>query len=216
MDFEAARIKMVDNQIRTTDVTDLRILQAFLAVPREEFVPGARRSLAYIDGDLPIGPGRYVMEASPFAKILQLAQIDAADVVLDVGCGTGYSAAVISHLAKSVVAVESDAALAALAVETLGRLGHASCTVVEAPLTAGAPQSGPYDVILFEGAVDTLPTAILGQLAEGGRLVAVEGIGNAAAAMLYLKEDGVVSGRFAFNCSVRPLPGFARAAEFTF
>ena len=216
MDFEAARIKMVDNQIRTTDVTDLGILQAFLSVPREEFVAGARQSLAYIDGDLPIGGGRFVMEASPFAKLLQLVQIDGDDRVLDIGCGTGYSAAVISHLAGSVVAVESDAALAATAKATLARLGHDSCRVVEGPLGAGAPDGAPYDVILFEGSVDVIPEAVFAQLAEGGRLVVVEGLGNAAAAMLYLKEEGVVSGRFAFNCSIRPLPGFERTAKFTF
>ena len=216
MDFEAARIKMVDNQIRTTDVTDLRILQAFLSVPREAFVTGPRQSLAYIDGDLPIGPGRFVMEASPFAKLLQLVQIDGDDRVLDIGCGTGYSAAIISHLAASVVAVESDTDLASAATATLARLGHDSCRVVEAPLANGAADGAPYDVILFEGAVDVIPDAIFAQLAEGGRLVAVEGLGNAAAAMLYLKEEGVVSGRFAFNCSIRPLPGFERTAKFTF
>lgn len=216
MDFEAARIKMVDNQIRTTDVTDLRILQAFLTVPREEFVEGPRQSLAYIDGDLPIGAGRFVMEASPFAKLLQLVQIDSADRVLDIGCGTGYSSAVISYLAGSVVAVESDAELASIARGALARFARSTCQVVEAPLVQGAPASGPYDVIIFEGAVDVIPDAIFEQLADGGRLIAVEGTGNAAAAKLYMKEEGIVSGRFAFNCSVRPLPGFQRSAEFTF
>jgi protein-L-isoaspartate(D-aspartate) O-methyltransferase len=123
---------------------------------------------------------------------------------------------VISHLAGRVVALESDSGLAAAARGTLARFALSSCEVVEAPLGQGAPASGPYDVIIFEGAVDVIPDAIFDQLAEGGRLIAVEGTGNAAAAKLYLKEEGTVSGRFAFNCSIRPLPGFERSAKFTF
>ncbi len=217
MDFETARTKMVDNQIRTTDVTRHDILRAFLQVPREEFVPASRKPLAYIDEDLPIGNGRYVMEASPFAKLLQLAAVTPDDVVLDVGCGSGYSSAVLSHLAGSVVALEEDADLAALASDNLARLDYVTCVVVEGKLEEGYPSEAPYDVIFFEGAVGRLPATFFEQLREGGRLVVVEGVGNAASAKLYFKdENGIVSDRFGFNCSVKPLPGFDKAREFVF
>jgi len=217
MDFETARTKMVDNQIRTTDVTRHDILRAFLQVPREEFVPASRKPLAYIDEDLPIGNGRYIMEASPFAKLLQLAAVTADDVVLDVGCGSGYSSAILSHLAGSVVALEEDAELAAAAGDNLARLDYVTCVVVEGKLEEGYPSEAPYDVIFFEGAVERLPDTFFEQLRDGGRLVVVEGVGNAAAAKLYFKdENGIVSDRFGFNCSVKPLPGFDKAREFAF
>ncbi|WP_206454259.1 protein-L-isoaspartate O-methyltransferase family protein [Aurantimonas marina] len=218
MDFETARTKMVDNQIRTTDVTRHDILRAFLQVPREEFVPASsRKPLAYIDEDLPLGHGRYLMEASPFAKLLQLAAVTPEDVVLDVGCGTGYSSAVLSHLAGSVVALEEDVELAAFASENLMRLDYVTCVVVEGKLEDGYPSEAPYDVIVFEGAVGCLPDTFLEQLREGGRLVVVEGVGNAASAKLYFKdENGIVSDRFGFNCSVKPLPGFEKRREFVF
>lgn len=217
MDFETARTKMVDNQIRTTDVTRHDILRAFLQVPREEFVPASRKPLAYIDEDLPIGNGRYIMEASPFAKLLQLAAVTPDDVVLDVGCGSGYSSAILSHLAGSVVALEENAELAAAAGDNLARLDYVTCVVVEGKLEEGYPSEAPYDVIFFEGAVERLPDTFFEQLREGGRLVVVEGVGNAAAAKLYFKdENGIVSDRFGFNCSVKPLPEFVEAAGFVF
>lgn len=217
MDFDAARTKMVDNQIRTTDVTDRDILRAFLTVPREAFVPASRQALAYIDEDIPLGDGRFLMEPSPFAKLLQLASVHPSDVVLDVGCGTGYSAAILSHLAGSVVALESDEALAKAAADNLARLGAASCSVVSGALTEGCPDRAPFDLIVFEGAVESLPATFFEQLRGGGKLVVVEGSGNAAMAKLYKKEeDGVISDRFGFNCSVKPLPGFEKVRPFVF
>jgi protein-L-isoaspartate(D-aspartate) O-methyltransferase len=215
-DFSERRVKMVDGQVRTTDVTNTAILEAMLSIPREAFVDEKRRPLAYIDEDIEIAPGRYLMEASPFAKLVQLAEIGPADAVLDVGAGTGYSAAVLSRLAASVVAVESDASLAERARATLSQLGFANVTVVVGPLGGGHAAGAPYDVIVVEGAVDLLPAALFAQLREGGRLVAVEGRGNAGVARLYLKSGGIATGRRAFNAAVKPLPGFERTPAFEF
>jgi protein-L-isoaspartate(D-aspartate) O-methyltransferase len=216
MDFDAARTKMVDNQIRTTDVTDLRILRAFLAVPRERFVPAARRDLAYIDGDLPIGEGRFLMEASPFARLVQLAGIAEGDRVLVVGCGTAYSAAILGRLANSVVALEASPELAAAARDNLAAVAAGNCTVAQGSLGEGHPAGAPYDVILVEGAVDTVPKPLVAQLADRGRLVVVEGHGNAGFAVVYLNDEGVISRRPAFNCSVKPLSDLAQAPTFSF
>ncbi|WP_234188879.1 protein-L-isoaspartate O-methyltransferase [Shinella sp. NM-101] len=216
MDYKAARTKMVDNQIRTTDVTSREVLDAFLTVPREEFVPAAARPLAYIDNDVQIAPGRYLMEPSPLAKLVQLGEIAPGDVVLEVGCGTGYASAVLSKLGSSVVALESDAALAATATETLARLGYDNVAVVTGDLEAGYAPEAPYDVIFVHGAVEVLPGALFSQLRDGGRLVVVEGYGNASQARLYIKEGGRVAERNVFNTAVKPLPGFRKAKEFVF
>jgi protein-L-isoaspartate(D-aspartate) O-methyltransferase len=216
MDFTAARIKMVDNQIRTTDVTSHSVLEAFLAVPREAFVPAAQKPLAYIDNDIEIAPGRYLMQPSPLAKLIQLATVAESDVVLEVGCGTGYASAVLSLLAGSVVALESDEALAAQAGETLAELGYDNVAVVAGKLEEGYGAEAPYDVIFVNGAVEVLPEALFGQLRDGGRMVAVEGYGNASQARLFVKERGTASEIRAFNTAVKPLPGFRKAAEFVF
>lgn len=222
IDFDMARTKMVDNQIRTTDVTAYEVIGAFLAVPRERFVPARLRDLAYIDSDIEIAPAeggrraRYLMEPSPLAKLVQLAEVRKDDVVLEIGCGTGYGSAILSMLAASVVSLECDESLAARASETLTELGYDNVAVVTGPLAEGYSPEAPYDVIFFSGAVDHVPDALLSQLRDGGRLVVVEGSGNASRAKLYLREDGIVSDRAVFNTSVKALPGFERAETFVF
>lgn len=216
VDFEAARIKMVENQIRTTDVTSHSVLRAFLAVPREAFVPEKAKQLSYLDTDIELAPGRYLMEASPLAKQLQAAEITKTDRVLDVGTGSGYVAAILSHLAGSVTALESDPALAEQASRNLKALDCLNATVVTGELNKGYSDAAPYDLIFVNGAVEEVPSALLDQLADGGRLVAVIGYGNAAEAKILLKERGAISESSRFNLSIKPLPGFTKVKEFVF
>lgn len=222
IDFETARIRMVDSQLRTTDVTSHSLLSAFMTVPREAFVPEKLAALAYIDSDLEIAPAaegqapRYVMEPSPLGKLLQAAEVGADDRVLDVGAGTGYAAAILSRVAKSVVALESDENLVSRATVVLAEQGYDNVSVVKGSLEKGYASEAPYDVIFLNGAVEVVPDALFDQLRDGGRLVAVVGYGNASAAQVYVREGASVSKRFAFNTSVKPLPGFRKVVEFVF
>lgn len=221
-DFSAQRAKMIEGQLRTTDVTNVALLDAMRDIPREEFVPGRLKSLAYSDEDLEVaaaGDGqeaRYLMEPSPFGKMVQLAEISASDFVLDVGCATGYSSAVFSLLASSVVALECHPALAEAASAKLSDLGYDNVAVVEGPLPDGYAAEAPYDLIFIGGAVEFVPDTLLLQLKDGGRLVTIRGLGNAGFAELYVKDDGIVSSRRAFNASVKALPGFRREQAFVF
>lgn len=222
VDFSLQRAKMVEGQLRTTDVTDVALLEAMGDIPREAFVPARKKAIAYVDEDLEVAgasetaPARYLMEPSPLAKLIQLAGIEPSDVVLDVGCASGYSSAVLSRLASFVVALESDAALAQACTDTLDALGCVNVSVIEGALEEGYAEDAPYDAIVVGGAVDAVPETLLAQLRDGGRLVAVIGHGNAARAHLFIKEDGVVSSRSAFNAAVKPLPGFQKAPAFEF
>lgn len=218
VDFLEQRVKMVDGQVRTTDVTDTAILDAMLDLPREQFVPADRRLLAYMDEDIALAgdAGRFLMRPSPFAKLVQLADIRAGDLVLDVGCGTGYSSAVLSRIAGFVVALESDAALAAEARDRLAAVGCDNVSVVEGALPSGHAAQAPYDVIVIEGAVDDAPHGLIAQLKEGGRLVAVTGEGNSGRATLWIREGGLVSSRAVFNAAVAPLAAFRREPAFQF
>lgn len=221
-DFEAARVNMVDSQLRTTDVTSHPVLSAFLAVPREAFVPDALKPTAYVDEDMPVtkvapgGEGRYIMEPSPLAKLIQLADVKKSDVVLEIGVGEGYAAAILSLLAGSVVALESDEALAATATQTLSTLGYDNVAVVTGPLDQGYASEAPYDMIFLNGAVEQVPEALLGQLRDGGRLVAVTGIGHAARATVISREGPNYSTVRYFNAAIKLLPGFRKAPEFVF
>jgi protein-L-isoaspartate(D-aspartate) O-methyltransferase len=214
MDYKAQRTKMIDSQIRTTDVTSHSILTAFFNVEREKFVGERLKPVAYIDNDLEVAPGRYMMAASPLAKLLQLAAVNKADSVLEIGTGTGYVTALLAQLADKVVSVESDAALAEIARTNLQ--GIDNVTLVSGELSAGHERNAPYDLIFVSGSVDALPTALFDQLKEGGRLVAVLGEGLASGATIFVREQGRQSERFAFNASIRKLPGFDKTREFVF
>jgi protein-L-isoaspartate(D-aspartate) O-methyltransferase len=218
IDFAAQRTRMVESQIRTEDVTDKEVIAAMSAVAREKFVPERIAELAYIDQDLAIAGmgmgGRFLMKPATLARLLQAADVAPTDRVLAVGCGLGYAAAVLAQLAASVVALEEDAVLAAGARKQLG--GFANVQVVEGQLEEGHKAGAPYDLILVEGAVEMVPEALLGQLGEGGRLVAVVGYGRAASATVFTKVDGDVGDRPAFDADVPPLPGFRRPKGFVF
>lgn len=222
IDFAELRRGMVDGQVRTNDVTDHRIVSAMLEIPRERFVPANLKSLAYIDDDLMIrdaAPGvaaRYLIEPMILARLVQLAEIEEGEHVLDVGAGTGYSAALLSQLAQQVVALEEDEGLAASATATLADLGVHNVAVMQGKLAAGWAPEAPYDVILVNGSADVVPQALFDQLKEGGRLIAVIGHGGAGRACVFTKVADSVSERVAFNAAVPPLPGFEAAPRFVF
>jgi len=219
IDFAAARRMMVDGQIRTSDVTDLRIISAMLDIPREKFLPPEQASFAYFDLDVPAStaaPPRRLLKPMVLAKLIQAAEIAYSDVVLDVGCASGYSTAVLARLARSVIALEEDAALAQRAAENLRDLGAVGTQVVTNALGAGWPAGAAYDVIFLNGAFETMPAALLRQLKQGGRLVGVKGCPPAGKAMLYRSISGEVSGRPIFDATAPLLPGFVQSPTFEF
>ena len=213
-DFAARRTAMVDGYIRPSDVTKFPIIDAMLSVPREAYVPDAMRELAYIGEHMELGGGRAVMDARVLAKTLDVLDIRAGELVLDIGCAYGYTAAVIARLAEAVVAVEEDGTMAADAEATLAAEGVDNAAVIEAPLTEGAPKHGPYDVITIEGAVETVPGAILDQLKDGGRIAAIFMEGALGELRIGHKTKGRVSWRYAFNATAPLLPGFAAERSF--
>lgn len=216
MDFAAARRNFVAGQVRANDVTDHRLQDALLAVPRERFVPKNLRPIAYAETDIEVAPGRFLLEARDYGKLAQAARLHRGDVVLDVGCATGYSAAVLARLAETVIALESDAALAARATETLMEIGADNAVVVEGALNEGAKKHGPYDVIMVNGAAPDAPSALLDQLAEGGRLLGFVGEGPVTRATRFEKHGGHISRIGLFDAAAPALPGFERAVAFSF
>lgn len=216
MSCAAARRHMVACQLLPNQITDARIVSAMGAIPRERFVPDAYRGVAYVDEDIAVGAGRYLMEPMVLAKLLQAAEILPADVILDVGCATGYSTAVLAKLGNTVVGLESDGDLAGRATENLTGLGIDNAVVVEGELPKGLPGQGPFDAILFQGSVEVMPEAILAQLAIGGRLVAVVREHDVGRATLWRRLDDGVAKRALFDAAVPLLPGFAHAPQFVF
>ena len=216
MDYAVARYNMVENQIRPNKVTDPALIAALKELPRELFVPKGLRAIAYVDADIAVADGRYLMEPMVLARLLQAAAVRPGDMALDVGCATGYSTAVLARLASAVVGLESDPALAAEAGERLSRLNIDNAVIVEGPLTEGYRRQAPYDVILMGGRVDELPPGIVAQLAEGGRLVAVIGGPGMGRACVVTKPGTAGSRRPIFDAAVPVLPGFERRQGFVF
>lgn len=215
-DFARARKTMVDNQLRTSGITDRRVLGAMGEIPRELFVPESRRALAYIDDAVPLAGERILGAPAPFAKLVQLAAITHTDRVLDVGCGTGYSTAVLAQLAAHVVGVESDSKLATEARSTLGSLALANVEIAEGPLATAGAASGPYDAIVIEGAVTKVPEALFAQLKTEGRLVASVSDGaHPPVAYLFAKSDLGLAASAAFDARLPALEA-ARDEQFVF
>jgi protein-L-isoaspartate(D-aspartate) O-methyltransferase len=214
-DFAARRTMMVDTQVRPSDVTKFPIIDAMLRVPREAFVPARLREVAYLGENLDLGGGRVVLAPRTLAKMLDALDIEGDDLVLDIGASHGYSAAVMARLAEVVVGVEDDAALVEEAQRALGEAGADNVVMIEAALPGGAPDHGPYDVIVVEGAVEHLPDAITGQLKEGGRIACLFAEGALGVVRIGYKIDGRVNWRDAFNAGAPVLPGFERHAAFT-
>ena len=212
LDSAARRANMVATQLRTNDVTDSRLLGAILDVARESFVPDQLTGLAYMEGCIPLARGRVLMDPRSFGKLAQLAGVNEEDAVLDVGCATGYSAAVFARLAARVIALEHDTEFADAAAGNLR--GLANVEVVKGPFTQGAPARGPFNVIFLNGAVERRPDALLDQLADDGRLACIMRDGAAGHAYLYVKHDGAIGERSAFDAQLPVLAGFEKILSF--
>jgi protein-L-isoaspartate(D-aspartate) O-methyltransferase len=218
--FSAARQNMVDGQVRPSDVTDRRILDAMLAVPREVFVPEDRRALAYLDLDVEVSESasikRFLIKPAVTAKMLQAADIKAGDSVLVVGCATGYLAALAARLAARVTATESDPALAVKAKDILTQCEVPNVTVRSGAAAEGDPVDAPYDVIILNGATEIAPEVLYRQLKEGGRLVGVFAASRPQRAVIVTRSHGDFGNRTLFDTTVPVLPGLERLPEFVF
>jgi protein-L-isoaspartate(D-aspartate) O-methyltransferase len=214
-EFATRRVMMVDTQVRPSDVTKFPIIDAMLSVPRETFVPDDKREAAYVGENLTLAPGRVVLEPRTLAKLLDALDLLPGELVLNIGCGLGYSAAVIARLAETVVAVEEDEALAADAQRILSEEGVDNAIVVTGKLTEGSAKCAPYDVITVEGGVEVMPESILAQLKDGGRIGAVFMEGAVGTARIGYKTDGRMTWRSVFNAAAPVLPGFQKTRGFT-
>jgi len=215
-DSALARRMMVDGQVRTADVHNPELIAAMLEVPRERYVPQALAGQAYADGELALGKGRAMLAPMVFAKLLEAAQLSGGEHVLDVGCGLGYSSAILAHLAASVVALEEDADLARQAQAALAGISGSRVKVVQGPLAGGWPAAAPYDFILLDGATEIVPDALGRQLKPGGRLACIFGRAPATKATLFRLAEGRLVGRPIFDAGAMLLPGFRAAPTFVF
>lgn len=214
--YAAARNNMVESQIRPNKVTDGRLIEAFKSIPRELFVPDEKKVVAYLDEDVEIAKGRYLMEPMVLARLLHTAAIEASDIVLDMGCGSGYASAVMSKLCESVVAIDPDPALVEKATATLSSLDITNVAVIEGALKGKIPAQGPFDVVFAGGAIDSAPREWTDSLAEGGRLVCVERRNGVGRAILYTRFDGVIGRRILFDAAIPFLPGMRGEPAFQF
>ena len=212
-DYAARRSTMVDTQVRPSDVTKFPIIEAMLAIPREVFVPTDRREAAYLGENIPLGDGRVLLEPRTLAKMLDGLNIQGDELVLDVGSGQGYSAAVIARMAEAVIAVDA-ADIQSGAQDLLAQIGADNVVLHEAELAEGAAEHGPYDAIVVEGGVEELPQAIADQLKDGGRIACLFMEGQLGTVRFGFKTDGRISWRFGFNASAPVLPGFTRKRAF--
>ena len=215
-DFSAAREAMVDCQVRPSDVTRYAIIEAMLWAPRERFVPKSRRAVAYAGAEIPLTPGRALLEPRTFAKMLEVSQIGQGDLVLDLAPGTGYSSAVIARIAQAVVAIEPDETLAKQAEALMAELEVDNCVVAAGDATAGDPAHGPYDAIFINGAVQQLPRALGEQLKPGGRLVAIFTDGGASQCRVLTRTGNSLSARPMFDATAPLVPGFEKPVAFSF
>jgi protein-L-isoaspartate(D-aspartate) O-methyltransferase len=214
LDSALQRANMVATQLRTNDVRDPRLIKAILSVPREDFVPAPLVPLAYAEGLIPLGRGRVLLDLRSFGKMAQLAGIGPNERVLDIGCATGYSTAVFAHLAAQVTGLEEDRELADAATENLR--SRANVAIVRARMSDGLQERAPFDVVFLNGAVERVPAHLTEQLSPGGRLVCVVRDGAAGHARLYVKNDGAIGERSAFDAHLPVLPGFENSRSFTF
>ncbi|WP_435168293.1 protein-L-isoaspartate O-methyltransferase family protein [Falsirhodobacter sp. 1013] len=211
-DFAARRTVMVDSQIRPSDVTKYSIIDAMLNVPRECFVPDGREEVAYLGENIPLSRGRVLLDPRCFAKLLDALDVQPNEVALDVGAGLGYSTAVLARLAEAVIAVEDE--FAAEAERRLSDMGVDNAVVISGTPAEGARRHGPYDVILVEGGVEQVPSALTDQLKDGGRIGALFMEGNLGVARIGYRAEGVISWRPIFNASAPVMPGFATVRQF--
>jgi protein-L-isoaspartate(D-aspartate) O-methyltransferase len=217
MDFEAARKHMVDSQVRTNDVTDPRIQRAFETVPRERFLPAELRDRAYIDREVRYAPGRALITARDFSKLLAALDVEQSDLVLDIAAGSGYSSAVLSQLSEMVVVVEDNEELAAKAQENWSEAGVVNAAVVAGDPSAGAPKQGPFDVIVIAAAIETEPAALLKQLKDGGRLGAILRRGGVAKGVIWRRSGAAFASHDVFDAAAITVPaGFTRPKAFVF
>jgi protein-L-isoaspartate(D-aspartate) O-methyltransferase len=214
-DYTTRRRVMVDTQVRPSDVTKFPVIDALLSVPRERYVPSERREAAYVGENLPLARGRVVLDPRTLAKMLDLLDLQPGEAVLDIGCGLGYSSAVIARMVEAVVAVEEIPALAEEAETTLAAEGVDNASVVAGPLAEGAPAHGPYDVICVQGGIEVLPQALTDQLRPGGRVAALFMQGPLGTVRVGFKGANGMSWRDAFNAAAPVLPGFALRREFS-
>lgn len=215
-DFATARVAMVDTQVRPSDVTRISVIQSMLAVPREEYVPAEKRPIAYLGEHMLLAPGRVMLDPRVFAKMLDALDLQPGQRVLDIGCGLGYSTAVMARIAGSVVGLEENPDLAQDAASRLAAQGVGNAAVEQGRLAAGLPQHAAFDAIILQGGIETIPDTLTEQLAMGGRIIAIFTEGQAGQVRMGLRGVNGTSWRRIFDATAPLLPGFARSKAFEF